>query len=389
MSSKIAIFIPDLSGGGAERAMINLVVEFAKRGILIDLIVIESKGDYKNSLPKEIRLVPLLPQFFKYLPLSQLRLLRSLIKYIVTFLILVKYIKKRNIQILLTTLDISNIIGLITKRYFVKNIILVTRLANILSRRASTSKNWKIRLLIYIQRRLLSTANAIVVNSQDSAEDIKNYVSNVSHLVHIIYNPVTSPNITIQAKKSVNHPWSGSADFKIILSVNRLHPQKDLPTLLRAFAEVVKLKQSSRLIILGQGPEENKLKKIADKLGIRNTVDFVGFQQNPFSWMDKADVFVLSSLFEGCPNTLIEAMACETPVVSTDCQGGPREILKDGRLGRLVQVGNHKELASAILETLKNPVSSKVLRERAQDFSIKLSVDKYFSFLKDMDKKCN
>ena len=235
----------------------------------------------------------------------------------------------------------------------------------------------------------MSTANAIVVNSQGSAEDIKNYVSNVSHLVHIIYNPVTSPNITIQAKKSVNHPWIGSADFKIILSVNRLHPQKDLPTLLRAFAEVVKLKQSSRLIILGQGPEENKLKKIADKLGIRNTVDFVGFQQNSFSWMDKADVFVLSSLFEGCPNTLIEAMACETPVVSTDCQSGPREILKDGRLGRLVQVGNHKELASAILETLKNPVSSKVLRERAQDFSIKLSVDKYFSFLKDMDKKCN
>ena len=147
MSSKIAIFIPDLSGGGAERAMINLVVEFAKRGIFIDLIVIESKGDYKNSLPKEIRLVSLMPKFFKYLPLSQLRLLRSLIKYIVTFLILVKYIKKRNIQILLTTLDISNIIGLITKRYFVKNIILVTRLANILSRQASTSKNWKIRLL--------------------------------------------------------------------------------------------------------------------------------------------------------------------------------------------------------------------------------------------------
>ncbi len=386
MSSKIAIFIPDLSGGGAERAMINLVVEFAKRGILIDLIVIESKGDYKNSLPKEIRLVPLLPQFFKYLPLSQLRLLRPL-KYIVTFPILVKYIKKRNIQILLTTLPMPNIISLIIKKYFVKNIILVTRLPNTFSSIVSTSKNWKIRLLIYIQRPLLLTANAIVVNSRDSAKNIKVHLSNVSHLVHIIYNPVTSPNITIQAKKSVNHPWIGSADFKIILSVNRLDPEKDLPTLLRAFAEIVKSKQSSRLIILGKGPEENKLKKIADKLGIRNTVDFVGFQQNPFSWMAKADVFVLSSLYEGLPNTLVEAMACGTPVVSTNCQTGPRETLKDGRLGRLVQVGNHKELASAILETLKNPVSSKVLRERAQDFSVELSVDRYFSLFKEMDKK--
>ncbi len=383
--SNIAIFIPSLGGGGAEKAMVNLMAESAKRGTFIDLITIDPEEKYINFLPQEIHWKVLQPQFFMHSPLLQSRFLKNL-KYITVLPMLVKYIKKRNIHILLTTLHIPNIIGLIIKKYFVKDIISIVRMANTFSVQSSKSKNWQIRLATNIQRPLLPIVDAIIANSKGSAENIKLHLPTVSNLVHVIYNPVTSPNITIQAEKPINHPWIGPPNFKIILSVNRLHPQKDLSTLLRAFAEVMKL-EPSRLIILGQGPEENKLKKIADKLGIRNTIDFVGFQQNPFSWMDKADVFVLSSLFEGCPNTLIEAMACGTPVVSTDCQSGPREILKDGRLGRLVPVGNYKELASAILETFNNPVSSKILKERAQDFSVKLSVDRYLSLFKNMDKK--
>ncbi len=383
--SKIAVFIPNLCGGGAERAMLNLVTEFTKRGTPIDFVTIEAKGPYVNFLPKEVHLIELQPQLFKHLSLLQSRFLQ-LLKHIAIVASLVKHIKKSNIHILLTTLRVSNIISLIIKKYFIKEIMLIVRIENTLSIESSKSKSWKTRFVTKILKSLLPIANAIIVNSKGSSDDIKLHIPTVSHLVHIIYNPIVSSNIKTQAVRPIHHPWIGDTGFNLILSVGRLEPQKDLATLLKAFAELIKL-QSSRLIILGQGPEEHNLKKISNNLGIKSFVDFVGFQLNPFSWMAKADVFVLSSLFEGLPNALIEAMACGTPVVSTNCHSGPREILKGGKLGKLVPVGDYKELASAVMETLKKPIASTLLMKRAQDFSIDLSTDKYTNIIKSMEKK--
>ena len=157
-------------------------------------------------------------------------------------------------------------------------------------------------------------------------------------------------------------------------------PEKDYPTLLRAFAEVVH-SRPTRLVILGQGPERQSLLNLADNLGIIDHFDLPGFDVNPFRYMSRAAVFALSSRYEGFGNVLAQAMACGTPVVSTDCRSGPSEILEGGRWGRLVPVGDWRAMARAIEETLDDPMPAKALKERASAYSVEASVDRYFELL--------
>ena len=363
--------------------MINLVNGFAKRGIFIDLVVIKAKGSYINFVSEKVKLVDLFSQSFSYRYISKSRIFQYL-KYIIAIPLLIKYLRKRNIHILITTLHLSNFIALVVKKYFVKDVKLIVRIANTLSVESSKIMDWKTRLLTKMVRLLLPVADAIIANSQGPAEDIKRHISIPSHSVHVIYNPIVSPAIVKQAAEPLSHSWFDDPGYHIILSVNRLCPQKDLPTLLRAFAETIKSVPSSRLIILGDGPDRHKLESLTSQLGVRAFVDFVRFQPNPFPWMAKAHVLVLSSLFEGCPNVLIESMACGTPVISTDCQSGPREILQGGELGKLVPVGNYQELSVAIVETLQKSVSSGLLKKRASEFSIESSLECYSHLLKSM-----
>jgi glycosyltransferase involved in cell wall biosynthesis len=173
----------------------------------------------------------------------------------------------------------------------------------------------------------------------------------------------------------VTHPWFAPDQPPVILGVGRLTAQKDFVNLLRAFA-IVKQSRPSRLVILGDGPERAALGDLIDRLDLVSDVDMPGFDANPYSYMSRAAVFVLSSAWEGLPTVLIEAMACGTPVVATDCRSGPAEILVGGRFGELVPVGDAAALAAAILRTLERP-SPQALRVRAGDFSIERAVDRY------------
>ena len=139
----------------------------------------------------------------------------------------------------------------------------------------------------------------------------------------------------------------------MILAAGRLHIQKDFPTLLRAFA-LVRKEIPSRLVILGEGEKRKELEDLAQELGIRKDLDLPGFVENPYKYMKRAAVFVLSYQWEGLPTVLVEAMACGCPVVSTDCPSGPREILENGRWGKLVPPGDPMKLAEAIKEILTN-----------------------------------
>ena len=155
---------------------------------------------------------------------------------------------------------------------------------------------------------------------------------------------------------------------------------KDQATLLRAFAGVIR-SRPARLVVLGVGPEREKLLELAKSLNVSQLMDLPGFEVNPFAYMSKSKVFVLSSRYEGFPNVLVQAMACGTPVVSTDCRSGPREILEDGRWGHLVPVGDWRTMSEAILGTLDNPVPSDRLIARASDFSADASIDLYLEVL--------
>ena len=389
-NNRIAFFMHNFLGGGAERVIVHLANQFAKKSISVDLIVLETIGPRIDALSKEVNMVHLLSNSFRhqYLPRPTAWMFREpvtkipLLKYLIFSLMLSKYLRKKEISLLVTTLIIPSIISLVVKKYLFKKITLTVRIANTFSEQlkhiiTSTKCKWKTYGRIEIFKFLLPSANTIITVSKGAEKDIKRHIPPISHLVHTIYNPVVSSYIGRQMNKPVFHPWINRKDCKIILTANRLVPQKDIGTLIQAFAKVIKSESSSRLIILGDGPEKPRLESLARQLNVHDFIDFVGFKNNPFAWMAKALVFVLSSAYEGLPNVLIEAIACGTPVVSTDCPSGPREILQDGKFGRLVPVGDYQQLSLAILETLKNPTPTDLLIKRANDFSIESSVKSY------------
>jgi glycosyltransferase involved in cell wall biosynthesis len=158
--------------------------------------------------------------------------------------------------------------------------------------------------------------------------------------------------------------------------MGRLVPQKDFATLLRAFA-LVRADRPARLVILGEGPERDRLMLLARELGIENDVLLPGFVTNPFAWVGRASLFVLSSAWEGLPTVLVEALACGTPVIATDCPHGPRAILEGGDLGPLVPVGDSRKMAEAMRRMLDAPTERSRLLARAAAFHEDRAIEAY------------
>ena len=245
------------------------------------------------------------------------------------------------------------------------------------------SVTYRKSLTAFLLRRFLwfySWADYIVSVSQGLADDLAKIAGRPLKNIRVIYNPVVTPELLEKAKEPLDHPWFAPGEPPVILGVGRLHRQKDFPTLIRAFA-LVRQHKPARLMILGEGSERYKLEALIDELGLTNEIALPGFISNPYAFMSKASVFVLSSLYEGLPTVLIEAIAVGKAVISTDCPSGPAEILDSGKYGCLVPVSDIKALAEAILTTLDNPTDSEALRQRAQQFSYETAVNKYLELL--------
>jgi len=182
-------------------------------------------------------------------------------------------------------------------------------------------------------------------------------------------------HLRVKADEPLDHQWLDDPNLNVILSAGRHAPQKGFDTLLRAFDRLDE--PNTRLILLGDGDERESLIELATELGIEDRTDFPGFVDNPFSYMAQADLFVLSSWYEGFGNVLIEAMAVGCPIVSTDCPSGPNEILDNGHYGALVPVKNDSAMATSIAECLENPTNPDKLYDRANEFAIEAVVDCY------------
>jgi glycosyltransferase involved in cell wall biosynthesis len=222
-------------------------------------------------------------------------------------------------------------------------------------------------------------ADGIIAVSQGVADDLGQITRLSSDRIQVIYNPIVLPELFTLAQEPVEHPWFKPGEPPVILGVGRLHPQKDFPTLIRAFAEVRKVQQA-RLMILGDGPERQALTTLVSELGLIEDVAFPGFVQNPYAYMSKAAVFVLSSAWEGLGNVLVEAMAIGTPVVSTNCESGPGEILDGGKYGRLVPVGDSRAIAQAITSVLAGN-TQKLDPGWLDQFTLEVCVQKYIDLL--------
>ena len=358
----IALFVPSLHGGGAERVILDIAAELVNRGVPIHLVLVKAEGHYLDLVPDGVRLIDL----------NSHRAAASLLK-------LVAYVRRERPAVLLATLTQANVIALVAKILLWGRLRVVTRIANTYSEEFATG-SFKHRVALRLLKFLFPVADRIVAVSQGVADDLSEMHPAISARVATIYNPVVRAEMVEQAAAPVNHSWFETETAPVVVSVGRLATVKDHATLLRAFAEVLRSRQA-RLVILGEGPERGNLLELAARLSVSQNVDLPGFKVNPFAYMSRARVFALSSRYEGFPNVLVQAMACGTPVVSTDCRSGPTEILEDGRWGQLVPVGDWQSMAEAIMKTLDNPVPSDLLVARASAFSADASIERYLEVL--------
>jgi glycosyltransferase involved in cell wall biosynthesis len=251
----------------------------------------------------------------------------------------------------------------------------VVNVQNTISQDAKNATQLKWRLMPQLVRWFLPWADAIVTVSQGVADDLVQ-IGLPSESIRVIHNPVVTPELFQKAQEPLEHPWFASGQPPVILGVGRLDKQKDFQTLIQAFAQV-RQQHAARLMILGEGNERSHLEVLVKELHLTEDVSLPGFVANPYAYMSRSAVFVLSSLFEGLPTVLIEAIAVGTPVVSTNCKSGPAEILADGQYGKLVSVGNIQDIAKAIIETLEMVPDSESLRQRAADFSLEKALSQY------------
>jgi glycosyltransferase involved in cell wall biosynthesis len=196
-------------------------------------------------------------------------------------------------------------------------------------------------------------ASAVVAVSQGAADDLARTAGLRRERVWVVYNPVITPTLLASARQAPDHPWFVGDGPPVILGVGRLTPQ-DFTTLITAFAGV-RRHRNARLMILGAGENRSRLEALVSELGLAQDVALPAFRDNAAAYMARSALFVRSSAWEGMPTVLIEALAAGAAVVSTDCASGPREILQDGRLGRLVPVGDSVALTDAILDALGRP----------------------------------
>lgn len=362
MNRKISIFLPNLHGGGAERVAVNLANDFITKGFSVDLVLLKAEGVFLSEVDPAVRIISL----------NSLRIRSSLIP-------LAKYMRVESPDALIANMWPMTGIALIARMISRRNLkVMVVEHTNwkYFMNKYSTIHNL---ILKYSMRRLLSRADSIVTVSKGAADDLSELTQIPRDKISVIYNPIVS-NFTLSDVGLCHLPKWQIGTHKRIIALGSFKTEKNYILLLNAFSLIVK-KVDVRLLILGEGEIRFLLESVVMELGLSDLVFLPGFVTNPQAFICEADLFVLSSDFEGFGNVVVEALHAGTPVVSTDCPSGPREILEDGKYGILTPVGDAEALASAVLMSLRSSHDKEALKARAQDFTIAKAADKYLDLL--------
>lgn len=361
-SPKVVLYLPSLAGGGAERVFVELANQFAALGLRVDIALASAEGPYLSEVARGVGIVDF----------AAGGVARSVRK-------LVAYLRAEKPDAMLSGLDHANVMSVVARlaaRVRTRCVVSSRSVPTMLGKEGGHARAWAVLRAASIAYRF---ADAMIANSDGVAEDLSRFLRIPRKRINVIYNPLNLQSIDRLSREPVQHPYFAEGSAPVVLSVGRISPLKDFPTLLRAFVQL-RAQRDCRLVILGDGPDTDALAALVRELRAENDVSLPGFVPNPYSWMRRSGVFVSSSLSEGCPNALMQALACGTPVVSTNSVGGAAETLQHGRWGELVPVGDSTAMAAAIGRTLDARTHPDV-RQRAKDFALDRIAQEYLRVL--------
>jgi len=363
---RIAIFSPPLVIGGAEHGVVNLANGFICNGNAVDLILTRAQGVLLDSVDSRVRIVDLECE----------GVIRSLLP-------LAGYLKANSPEFLISAQTHASLIAMGARtlaRVTTKNILVEV---TTMSLNYGLEPGFRNKLIPIFARLFYRFSDAIVCLTDGIEDDLRKTARLNDKTIYRIYNPVLPDDIFEKIGQTIEHPWFTPDSPPVLVTLGRLTAAKDYPNLLRAFA-LASRERKLRLLVLGDGTERARLEALAKSLEINHTVQFLGFVENPYPYLDQSDVFVLSSAWEGLSHVLIEAMACGLSIVSTDCRSGPAEVLENGKFGILVPVGDSTALAKGILEALQTTPDRESLQRRALDFTTNASIIGYLTLFEDL-----
>ena len=359
MSKKIIMFMPSIEGGGVEKNFF-IVANYLSNFNKISVITISNK--YKNKFNKKIEFISFESQFWNKF--------KRKVKYFFAFLLLIKKFLFEKEKIVFCFQ--ANIYAILICKIFSVKIIVRSNSAPF-----GWSKNFLKKKIFKI---VLKLADKIIVNSYEFKKDLKKEFQ-VNSIC--IYNPLDKKKIINQSKKKIRKIFSQKT-LKII-NVGRFVNQKDQLTILKALNEI-KDKISFNAIIIGKGILKNKLKEFIMNNELNKKIKIMDFKNNPYPYIAQADIFVLSSSFEGLPNVLLEALVLNKFIISSNCRTGPKEILLDGKGGDLFKVGDYKKLSELLIDYQKNKdiklKKLKFARKNLNRFEYEMNLKKYLNLVR-------
>ena len=393
----ITLVIPDLKGGGAQRMVLNLAQGLIDRGHGIDIVLMRPLFHYEQDVPVNARLffvdnvrarfprgdVTRLSVRLEHLPapsrgVNWLQVARAFdwdllrcrpdLKLLNRARAIMSYIARETPDCVLPSLPRAKVATLLAAGFLTEHPPIVPIVHNNYERRRGRDQH---RL-----RRLARSAAHFVGVSRGASERLAAVVGVPDERITTLHNPVVTRALDDGMAAPPSHPWLRDGGAPVVLAVGRLEKPKDFPTLIKAFARLA-AGRPCRLIILGEGKERKSLQRLVRGLELDDRVSLPGWVDNPFAYMARASLFVVSSIYEGLSMVLVEALACGCPSVSTDCPSGPAEILQDGKLGPLVAVGDEAGLAKAMERVLDQPPDRRMLQRRAEDFSVSAAATAY------------
>ena len=358
---RIALLVPTLVIGGVERVFANLANGLLHQGAEVDLVVGSAGGEMSAILQPGINTFDLRSK----------RMLLSVPR-------LAGYLRARNPEALIAAMTHSSAVAVLARAASDSRVKIIATEHNTMSKIVENTRGLKYRLMPLWSRWALRSADHIVAVSSGVADDIAVRTGIPRSRFQIIYNPVVSDSLYQAGQQPVEHPWLQPGEPPVVLAVGRLDKQKDFPMLVRAF-RLVRDAKMARLLILGEGPDRSRIKGTIGELSLDDDVALPGFESNPYRFMGRAAVFALSSAWKGFGVVLVEALVMGLPVVSTNCTYGPSEILKDGKYGVLVPVGDHHAMAASLLRALQTPRQDN--HEYVQPFTISAVAAQYLALL--------